>query len=527
MVVGMFVLLSMLFVSPNVFAADFYIAQTAAGSANGTACADAYAVTWFNTTGSWANPKVAGKVGPGDTVHLCGTVSSPLSQGIAGSSGTVITILWEQGAVLSLDPSTSTWNSIADMAVQNYTLVDGGGNADCTAASTPWSCCTGAGNGTCTNGTIEFINNGDALSHQIAGSGILVGGISNVEIKNLTIQNLYVHTPGTTTPVDLTTVGAIYGNPWGSNISVHNNTFHDICWVLNASAGGTGINIYNNYFYNFDHGLGGFPGANGMNVYNNHFGTTAIWDTSSNQYHHDGIHFFWNTGGSATGVNIYNNLFDGNWGVNNTAHIFFECDWNHPDPNSCTNFNVFNNVHIQYAGNMLNDGFVAGGSTNFNFRNNTYIGSGVSGSIGVGGLECTSFKNNVISGVATFTNFNSFSAGSLNNNIYANPVSGAAGLFEFNGAYETTLAAWKTATGQDGSSSQVSTAGLSSTGVPQAGAATIGAGTNLTSLGIAALNSDITGSARPATGAWDIGAYVYTGAVALTPPTGLHLISGN
>lgn len=41
------------------------------------------------------------------------------------------------------------------------------------------------------------------------------------------------------------------------------------------------------------------------------------------------------------------------------------------------------------------------------------------------------------------------------------------------------------------------------------GSPAIGAGINLTSLGIAALNSDKAGVARPATGAWDIGAYQY------------------
>ncbi|MDR3559321.1 MAG: hypothetical protein P4L58_02895, partial [Candidatus Pacebacteria bacterium] len=39
------------------YAADFYVAQAAAGSGNGTSCANAYVYTWFNNSGNWANPK--------------------------------------------------------------------------------------------------------------------------------------------------------------------------------------------------------------------------------------------------------------------------------------------------------------------------------------------------------------------------------------------------------------------------------------------------------------------------------------
>ena len=44
----------------------------------------------------------------------------------------------------------------------------------------------------------------------------------------------------------------------------------------------------------------------------------------------------------------------------------------------------------------------------------------------------------------------------------------------------------------------------------QVGSSAIGTGVNLTSLGITALNSDKDGNSRPASGAWDIGAYEYT-----------------
>jgi hypothetical protein len=52
------------------------------------------------------------------------------------------------------------------------------------------------------------------------------------------------------------------------------------------------------------------------------------------------------------------------------------------------------------------------------------------------------------------------------------------------------------------------------------GAKSIGHGLNLTSYGITALNIDIAGTARPAIGAWDIGAYEYNGP---KPPVNLRI----
>ncbi len=51
---------------------------------------------------------------------------------------------------------------------------------------------------------------------------------------------------------------------------------------------------------------------------------------------------------------------------------------------------------------------------------------------------------------------------------------------------------------------------------------TVGAGVNLTSLGIAALDSDSLNTPRPSNAAWDIGAYLFSGAAATRPqpPTG-------
>src|ERR1017187_2879848 len=74
-------------------AASVYVAQTAAGSANGSSCANAYALTFFNTSVNWGSG--TSQIGAGTTVHLCGTISSPLSAQGSGISGSPVTIVFD------------------------------------------------------------------------------------------------------------------------------------------------------------------------------------------------------------------------------------------------------------------------------------------------------------------------------------------------------------------------------------------------------------------------------------------------
>ncbi len=86
---------------------DIYIAQSAAGGNTGADCADALAYTFFNTSSNWASTYTGGKISPGTTVHLCGTITGTntantnilRTQG-AGTSGSPITIHFETGAIV-------------------------------------------------------------------------------------------------------------------------------------------------------------------------------------------------------------------------------------------------------------------------------------------------------------------------------------------------------------------------------------------------------------------------------------------
>ena len=114
--------------------------------------------------------------------------------------------------------------------------------------------------------------------------------------------------------------------------------------------------------------------------------------------HHDGIHYY-GTDAINTFI-ISGNLFEGNWGNNNTAHVFLET--------GPSNVLYFNNVHIQYPGNLLGDGMLVntGRDTQGNTQvyNNTFIGSSAvpnSTALSLAG-QGTVVMNNVFSAFTCF-----------------------------------------------------------------------------------------------------------------------------
>ena len=91
------------------FAEDLYIAQTNLGSANGTSAANARAYTWFNTSTNWTSVSgVPDRIGPGDTVHIVGVITNPLSIQGSGSPGNPITLKFDQGGKLRHPTSFGT-----------------------------------------------------------------------------------------------------------------------------------------------------------------------------------------------------------------------------------------------------------------------------------------------------------------------------------------------------------------------------------------------------------------------------------
>jgi hypothetical protein len=485
----------------------------------------------------------------GETIYLCGVITSAVSFGKgSGTSGNPITILFDAGARITLPYCNSTCFSLGG----NYMVVDGGvpcgpGTA---CAATEAASPTGYPEGI--SGIIEATQAGSALANKPSsgGKGIVVGGGSNNVIRNLIVRNIYQHT-------------SYDDNTGGSNsftaieapapyFTVHDCTIHDVSAGINVNTSGataSNENFYSNNFWNINWGIanGGYGTLVNTNwsVHDNHFGSTGNWDDSNNTYHHDRMFLYADTNdqGSWNGVYIYNNLFDGNSGLNSTAMLYF-------GGGSQQNTYIFNNVFDNSGSTTaIDDGLLtlgAMGPATLFLYNNTIIGAGVTVDAGRQGCVVMeghiTFVNNVVTGCDQLMYLQNGLKGSggpyvvyMDYNTYgaANPNK----VFTHDGSpqYFTSLPSWREFTGQESHSTlNLSGVTLSTVGVPLSGSPAINAGLNMTTTSpgggsvtdgcgsslLSALCSDTTlGSTRtpllrPSSGAWTTGAFVTGGASA-------------
>ena len=291
----------LILISSPVFAEDLYYAQSQAGTHSGDSCANAIALSAI----SWGSG--TGNVSAGDTVHLCGTLTSTLTIGGSGSSGSPITILFETGAKLS----KGAWGIGSSAAIyssgRSYIVIDGG-----------------------TNGIIEDTANGTGLANQQASSGIQTDSTTNIEIKNLTVRNLYVRTSDTDSH-DLGNGIYLWGNVSGT--SIHHNTIHNMSCPIDTviTENSTNINIYNNTIYASAWSLAvatwSGPTVSNVNIYNNTITNSTNWYDSGDSIHSDGIYVYGSVGsGLISNVKIYNNSLTGAMTSHQTALIFIAYD---------------------------------------------------------------------------------------------------------------------------------------------------------------------------------------------------------
>jgi len=482
---------------------DLYLASANSGAADGTSCANARVYTWFNSSGNWGSG--AGKISAGDTVHLCGTITAAegaqaLAFQASGSSGSPITLYFEADAILQSPRFAGSGGGVGcggGICIFNrsYVVVDGG-----------------------VNGIVRNTNNGDALTYNSYSVGIDGYSCTNCTVKNLSIINILVKTTtASTSPGDQTHAITMSGSGW----LVENNIIHDCGWCIfqNFTNGDANIDIHGNDIYNMDHGwmlaTAGANAATGpIEFHNNRVHDTANWDATGCAYHHDGIHTFGVSGSSIDGLSVYNNYFYGNWGSCPTGFIYFESGSS--NPTHLRSWKVFNNVGVVGAGSGLNTngwfGLFSGESGSQLVANNTIIGpNNTDNSIcySIQGMSGLTFKNNVVTNCGDPVGISSSTVSELDYNLYGTSCGNGGNCFIWNGSFLGSFAAWKSASGGDANAIQNNSPLLNADGTPQLSSPAIAAGANLTSLGITALNSDKSGIARPATGAWDIGAYQY------------------
>lgn len=514
-------------------AKDIYVAQTAAGAANGADCADAYAYTFFNSSANWGTG--SSQIGPGTTVHLCGTISSELQFQGGGNSSAVVTLHFESGAELS----AAVFSPAAiDLGGYSYILVDGG------VPCGPGTSCSSGMSGT---GIIQNTANGTSLANQLASNGISTGGGTgdtcgqNIEIRNLIIENIYVRTSTSDESAGAGGTSGVAGFPCGSNFLIHDSTmsFAHSGIDMAAANGASNWQFYNNVTRHNTWGIVASIGGSGivltnLDIYGNDVDNGSDWNDPDDTFHFDGIFVYGNgSTGYINGANIYNNYLHGNWGQNGsssaaTAQMYIN--------QNLENFNIFNNVFdlsASGAGNSNGAIAIGYGDSNFLIANNTCIGAGgtvtYSSCIGDAGGGDTGIvvENNIEEHIISGVNLShAATAATVNYNVnYDITGEGENGAWCNTSCYDT-FPTWQGA-GNDVNGAYVNPS-LSSGYVPQNSATEIG--TNLYSTcsgqpspGLGALCLDKAGNKRQTTGGgnWSAGAYSSASGSAPSPATGL------
>ena len=504
--------LTFLFVALPAGAKDFYIAARQAGTGTGTGCSTAKAYTWFNTASSWGTG--ATQIGPGTTVHLCGTFVGTAGQrllivGGSGTSTSPITIKFEANAVLT----APYWSSIGAIYEdgKSYVVIDGG-----------------------TNGLIKNTANGTGRGNAQASRGVFAANCNGCVVKNLTIADLYVRTSYNDLAVTQQGVNCIYFLN-ANNFTITHVTCHDTGWAFAGFGNNFTLSFSN--IYNIDHGLAFGPSGttSGFQIHDNHIHNYVNWDSPTNAYHHDGLHMWGQRGGIVTNGSIYNNVFDGDSGVNITGHIYLQ--------DSIKGVAVYNNVFLVLPNRTINvlwfsgitsAGVLPGGPATGNSAFNNFIRAGAhngGSAIFITAQENFTAINNVLLGgnsdIVVQTG-GSFSSRGINNNIYEDLQADAGSLnaFRYQGRSYHDLASWRTACHCDsgGKLATASSINASSLGQLLSGSVAISSAANLVSLSVgnlSALSKDKVGAIRQLSGNWDAGAYKFGSTALPASPTGL------
>ncbi len=485
--------------SPTV---NVFVAQNAAGTGDGSSCANAQSASWFNSSSNWGTGGT--QIGPGTVVGLCGTITSQLTVQGSGTSANPITIYWEPGATLSEPYCPGRDTACLNTNNNSYLTLNGG-----------------------SNGSILSTANGTGLANQ---NGNVVGlwaeGCNGCTIENLNISDMYVHTSATDTAAD-TDDGMFVS---GSDLTIADNTLHDDDAAINGVWDTTDQNIaiFGNDIYNINGAFnsvvnnesGGSIGP--ILFYDNTVGNYGNWDTTDDAYHHDGIHCWTSDGGAGAHYNgfyIYDNQFGGTtdlagspYGDEMTAQIFLEGS---PDGTPCSdnssNFYIFNNVLTENA--FINNGLIGVAAGTDHIYNNTMIGADTTQGVCLNVNNAPSgqiVENDVLTGCGTQVyDASSATFATLDHNVEADNGGWVFGS-NYLGSGASQFAQWQSLSGGDAHSVIPVSASLNSDGSLQTGSPASGEGTNLSSMctgDLAPLCTTIGGTQRPSTGSWNAGAY--------------------
>ncbi len=502
----MYLVVVLLLLVPSTFAqvANVYIAQAQAGAGDGSNCANAKAIGFFNSSGNWGNSSV--QIGPGSIVHLCGTTTiangnSGLTFMGSGTPGHTITLLFEAGAVLQGGYFATDPGGAIACVNKNYITIDGG-----------------------SNGLVQATANGTALTNQRGSNGVFLQSCNNVEVKNLRISNLYVRTPNSSDSCDC---GFGFRAVDGSNLNVHNNAVNDAEYGIYYRYDGTtdtGITIQHNVISHTATGIvvgdGGSDAAvSNVDLNNNEIYDQYFWDSPGDIFHCDGIHTWATNSGSTTAnMRIFGNYIHGNMGGHLSGFIYSSAVGG-----SNNALEIFNNVLTSATSCATNGYIFIWETSDAKIYENTLVGPGGNTCMGIWNDHVATgadIKNNIFSGFRTAI-YTPAGGGPIASSDY-NQINCTGNLAAcmINQDTTFTLAGWRTATGFDTHSLGPSSApNLDANFQPLTGSPVIDAGSALG----APWNVDKLGVVRPQGAGYDIGAYeVVSGTVIRPlPPTGL------
>ena len=510
--------------------ANVYIAQSVGGSGNGSSCANALAYGFFNTASNWGSG--ASQIGPGTTVHICGTIAgSTGTNGLTtqgdGASGSPVTILFESGASMQA-PSWGTFSTNptggAITVLNQYITVDLGTNGNIEDTLNGTSGNTGCPGGTCTLKNVS--------------AGIYIGAsYVTIQGEGGNIGPMFTRTACSSAAGDASTYDVFIDGGAGalSNITVNGITGHDAQGGITATVGGSGISnltFENNTLYHGSAGIvvaagGGAGTASNTTVSNNNIYDNYVYWDPIDDTHLNGIFIF----AAASGTHLTNVTVNGNYihgdfggatcggsGSHTTAFIYLETTGG----GAASGEVVYNNVLVSGNNDDPADGMLSIGdenTTGTQVYNNTFVGAN-DGSGYCAILTGTfTWKNNLCDGLtyAVYANGSGRSQiTAADYNLYYNNSTG----WRLGSTIYSTFSAWQ-ALGHD-THGLDSMPNISASYAPQSTSPAIGAASNLISLGITALLSDRAGLPRPTSGAWTSGAYNYPGSTSLpASPSGL------
>lgn len=494
-------------------AETIYVSQSGSGTGTGADTSNRMSAAGFNTASNWdSDVSNDGKIGPGDTVSIGGTITTPLVQQNSGTAGNYITILFESGAKMSA-PYWSL-DGAYQGSTNDWTIIDGGntGRVGTRATVNP------------TNDfqiNIECTANGEALANQQATRGIVfANGAHDVIVRNFRTHNLYVKVPYSS---DTQEHGGAISLKGAGNLMVSNCVVRmgiDGVIISAEAADVTGVVIADCDIKLVSNGIK--PGcANGTSslldaqVLRNVIDGLGMWSDAANgagHHHNDGIQLILGSPGSkARRTVIAYNKLGPDFGTNGhtTSAIFCEDD--------SEETYVYNNLVLCDPGHWTSNPLIqAGQTTGWTggegpglIANNTIIGYGGIGS-GIA-AEHHSVSNNVIYAVATIFNRPAGTTGTQDYNVIYSVSGDTDGQYynrtvtysRFNGSTPN----WQVTEGLD-ANSIISNPLVNSDGTLQAGSPAINFGVNLS----AVFTDDFYGTNRPSSGAWNAGAFQGTNA---------------